>query len=425
MPLNRKRLLVTATVGLAAISIAVPSSAASQANPPHHLDRIDERARPLDGNFKEAGNSGAGGTIYIFDTGVNIKHEEFEGRAFAGPDFAESPGSSKYGSDKDCYGHGTPVAALAAGRTYGVARAAKIVSVKVAGCDGVMTNASLSQAVHWVTRNAPPRSVVNLSFASAVNLGSPVVEQDIKDSIKAGVTYVVGAGNNSSDACQASPARIDEVITVAATSDTSDARWSGSNFGLCVDLYAPGQNVTSASSLSDTGTLTASGTSFATPQVAGAVAVDMNKTLTPGAAQRRVRDRATPNVVTGEPSAKANRILRLGGVHTRMPQVKIPDPGSISMPMDISNEGDPGSAHLRVSFKIKHPSRGQLQVDLLTPNGRSFRLYSRNSSTGNDLNLIDVPVAAADVPPNGRWRLLVSDGSTGSAGEVTEWALAF
>ncbi|WP_165970582.1 S8 family serine peptidase [Actinomadura sp. 6K520] len=403
-----------------------------QDNAPNHLDRMDERARPLDGKYNVSYNPteppGSGQVIYVIDTGVRADHSLLAGRVIAGPDFANDPGSTWYGSDKDCYNHGTGVATLAVGDTYGVARGAKVVSLKVfADCDGLARSGDIYSAVEWVTRNGAPNSVVNMSLGGPVNAGAIVVENAIKKSMAAGFTYVVGAGNNNTDACGASPGRVPEAITVAA-SNANDQRWYNSNYGSCVDMYAVAENVTTASSGSAAATLTTSGTSFAAPQVAGATAHHASRGNLAVSNVPRVKFEATRNVLTGEPNVNANNLLHFGGYYANRTNVPVPDVGGAGSVITVTDRNDPGSAmttYLRVSLSIDHSKRGQLNVDLFAPNGRSWRLHSPSSDTGDDVVRVDVPVNAADVPPNGQWTLRVDDKKSGAAGTITGWSLQF
>ncbi len=402
---------------------------AVQENAPTHLDRIDERVFPRDGKFDVrtgfSATPGSGTTIYVIDSGIRTTHTAFAGRATNGPDFANA--STEPGFNVDCYGHGTSVAALAGANTYGVARGAKIVGLKVfRACEGRASKADIYEAVKWVTRNGEPKSVVNISIAAQVDKGAEVVEEAIRESIAAGHTYVIAAGNNSGDACLASPARVKEAITVAASSPTTDARYSQSNFGSCVDLYAPGQDITTASSLGDTAKLTASGTSFAAPQVAGAVAIEKPITSTPAKAATYIKYRATPQVITGEKNNNANFLLHVGGRYANTADVPVPDRGSASSTITVSGEADPGAAMktvARVSYTVKHKTRGQVQVDLVAPNGKSFRLHSFSADTGDDVAQFDKPLNVSTIPPNGNWTLRVTDGFTGTTGTILGWNL--
>ncbi|TDD28062.1 hypothetical protein E1218_08460 [Kribbella turkmenica] len=409
-------------------------TAVSQPNPPKHLDRINERVLPLDGAYYPDLNSpkkpGAGKTIYVIDSGINTAHVAFGGRASNAIDVANDPGDQWY--NKDCTGHGTAVAALAGGDTYGVARGASIVGIKVQrGCETVVSRFNLVAAVNWITNNAPPKSVVNISIAGPAfdggsDAGARVVEAAIRASVAAGHTYVVGAGNNDGNACDVSPARMPEVIAVAASSAATDVRWPSSNFGFCVNLYAPGENITTASNLSPTATLTGSGTSFAAPQVAGAVAFrSMSGAPNPGF---QVEFESTPNAVKDEPDVNAAQLLHVGGLYANPTDVPIKDKATVSSTIAVSGEGDPGAALgtvLRINAVIKHQARGQLQVDLVVPTGKKYRLHSMSNDTGDDLILKQIPVNASDIPPNGNWQLQIFDGVTGTTGTLIDWNIQF
>ncbi|WP_327268893.1 S8 family peptidase [Streptomyces sp. NBC_01218] len=246
----------------AAADLAPASSAAAPAlrapSSSWGLDRIDQRDLPLDNDFTVA-SSGAGVTAYILDTGIDYTHDEFGGRATFGFD---AMGDGRRGAD--CNGHGTHVAGTVAGRTYGVATKASLVSVRVLGCDSKGAYSGLVAGLDWVARNARQPAVLNGSlgggFSQAVN--------DAANSLSlAGVLPVIAAGNDNRDACQVSPASAGRVLAVAA-SDRYDGETGFSNYGACVDVYAPGQGIVSARI--GGGTVAADGTSMAAPHVAGA-----------------------------------------------------------------------------------------------------------------------------------------------------------
>lgn len=228
------------------------------------LDRIDQRRLPLDGVFTEKA-SGAGVTAYIIDTGIDLSHREFGGRAVSGFDAVDG------GSADDCHGHGTHVAGTVGGRTYGVANGVKLVAVRVLDCQGGGSVSGVLAGVDWVTAHhaAGAAAVANMSLGGVL---SPALEAAVRRSIADGVTYTVAAGNSGADACTSSPARVPEAITVGAA-DNTDHRPPWSNFGPCVDLFAPGVGITSAWDTSDAATSTISGTSMASPHVAGVAAL--------------------------------------------------------------------------------------------------------------------------------------------------------
>ncbi|HEV3365510.1 MAG TPA: S8 family peptidase [Acidimicrobiia bacterium] len=250
-------------------TVSVHGSQTIGPNGPWGLDRIDD-ATGLDENFTY-NNEGSGVTAYIIDTGIQYGHAEFEGRAVKGADFA--PGNK---SGADCDGHGTHVAGTVGGKTYGVAKKVKLVSVRVLDCKGSGTYSAIIAGIDWVTKNHGPKSVANMSLGGGA---SAAIDTAVTNSISAGVTYVVAAGNGNKagvaqNACNYSPAKVPTAITIGAT-DSTDTKSSWSNYGPCVDFFAPGVNVLSAgySKTSTTATAMMSGTSMASPHVAGVVAL--------------------------------------------------------------------------------------------------------------------------------------------------------
>lgn len=235
---------------------------ADQNNPPSWgLDRVDQPDRPLDGRYSPA----AMATIvhaYVIDSGIRVTHQDFGGRATWGVN------TTGDGNNTDCNGHGTHLAGTVGGQQYGVAKGVRLVAVKVLNCAGSATTAGVIAGIDWVTAVAVRPAVAVLSLGSAAN---PALDDAVRRSIASGVTYVVASGNNSANACNFSPARVPEAITVNA-SDPLDNRASFSNFGPCTDMFAPGVNITSAWANSDTGTNIIGGTSMAAAHVAGMAA---------------------------------------------------------------------------------------------------------------------------------------------------------
>lgn len=265
------------------------------------LDRIDQRNLPLNNSYTY-NVTGSGVTAYIIDTGIRISHNEFGGRASVGTD---TIGDGQNGND--CHGHGTHVAGTVGGSAYGVAKNVSLVAVRVLSCSGSGSTSGVIAGVDWVTANARKPAVANMSLGGS---RSTSLDTAVNNSINSGVTYAIAAGNSNRNACNYSPARVSAAITVGATTST-DARASYSNFGSCLDLFAPGSSITSAWNTSNTATNTISGTSMATPHVAGVAALYLQTNT--GASPATVRDAivngATPNVVGNAGRNSPNRLL--------------------------------------------------------------------------------------------------------------------
>ena len=265
------------------------------------LDRIDQRNRPLNGTYIYNW-TGSGVRAYIIDTGIRTAHTQFGGRATVSADFV---GDGRNG--QDCNGHGTHVAGTVGGSTYGVAKSVSLRAVRVLNCSGSGSTSGVIAGVNWVAANRQLPAVANMSLGGGA---SSALDTAVNNAINAGVTFAVAAGNSNANACNFSPARTAAAITVGATTST-DARASYSNFGSCVDIFAPGSSITSAWSTSNTATNTISGTSMASPHVAGAAALYLQ--ANPGASNATVRNalvnNATTNVLTGVGTGSPNRLL--------------------------------------------------------------------------------------------------------------------
>lgn len=237
---------------------------ATQVNPPWGLDRLDQRSNALNSTYVYT-KTGSGVRIHIVDTGIRSTHADFGGRVVAGyTAIADGNGTS------DCHGHGTHVAGTAAGSSYGVAKAATIVPVRVATCSGGVTASDVVAGLDWVLLNSTLPAVVNISLQFWG--GNSAVDAAVNNVVAGGISVVVAAGNHNADACNVSPARVPAAITVGATTSTS-ARASFSNYGKCLDLFAPGDNILSAGHTSNSASATMNGTSMASPHVAGIAAL--------------------------------------------------------------------------------------------------------------------------------------------------------
>jgi subtilisin family serine protease len=282
----------------------------TQTNPPSWgLDRIDQRNLPLNNAYTYP-NTASGVRAYIIDTGILTSHSTFGGRASSGFDAVDG------GSADDCNGHGTHVAGTVGGSQYGVAKGVALVAVRVLNCQGSGTNAQVIGGIDWVTQNAVRPAVANMSLGGGANSS---IDTAVTNSINSGVTYGIAAGNGNifgqrQNACNYSPARVPAAITVGATQN-NDAAASFSNYGTCVDILAPGVNITSSWYTSTSATNTISGTSMATPHVAGAAALYLasNTGATPATVRNALVANATPNVISNVGTGTPNLLLFVGG----------------------------------------------------------------------------------------------------------------
>ncbi len=275
---------------------------ATQSGATWGIDRIDQRNLPLSTTYTYNSTASAV-TAYVIDTGIKYTHSDFGGRATFGYDAVGTGGV-------DCNGHGTHVAGTVGGTAYGVAKAVKLVGVRVLNCAGSGTNAGVIAGVNWVTQNAKKPAVANMSLGGGV---STALDNAVASSISSGITYALAAGNSTANACNSSPSRVASAITVGATTST-DAKASYSNYGTCLDIFAPGSSIKSAWYTTNTATNTISGTSMASPHVAGAAALVLaaNPSFTPAQVRDNLVNTATPNKVTSPGTGSPNRLLYVG-----------------------------------------------------------------------------------------------------------------
>jgi serine protease len=281
---------------------SVMSIVATQPNATWGLDRIDQRDRPLSGTYTY-NTTAAGVDVYIIDTGIRQSHADFGGRASGDGYTAIADGNGT----NDCNGHGTHVSATVGGTTYGVAKSVTLHAVRVLGCSGSGSTSGVIAGIDWVTAHRTLPAVANMSLGGGA---STALDDAVRDSVASGVTYAIAAGNSNVDACGSSPARVSTALTVGS-STSSDARSSFSNYGTCVDLFAPGSSITSAWNTSDTATNTISGTSMASPHVAGVAALYLaaNPSASPSAVHAALVNNASVSKLSSVGSGSPNRLL--------------------------------------------------------------------------------------------------------------------
>ncbi|MGQ4712953.1 S8 family peptidase [Streptomyces anulatus] len=410
----------------------------TQPNPPSYgLDRIDQRNLPLDRSFTYPGDA-SNVTVYVVDSGVRTSHGDFGGRAGSGYDFIDNDSNAS-----DCHGHGTHVAGTAAGSSYGVAKGAKIVSVRVLNCQGTSgtTWDPVLRGIDWVTKNAKKPAVVNMSVGGGKTQS---INDAINNSIASGITWVVAAGNNNADSCQYSPSSTPAAITVGAT-NSSDARATGwnngqaSNYGTCLDIFAPGDKITSTSNAGDNANQSMSGTSMASPHTAGAAALLLaaDPSLTPAQVRDKLVAAATPDKISDARTGSPNRLLYTGTGGGEDPtdppgkkfesagQVQIRDNSAVESPITVTGVDGNAPADLSVGVDIRHTFRGDLKVELLTPDGGVAVLKNFNANDSADNVQGTFTVDASSKLANGVWKLRVTDNWVNDTGYINAWSLQF
>ncbi len=307
----------------------VSISGTQSPTPSWGLDRIDARTG-LNNSYTYA-NDGSGVTAYILDTGINPSHTDFAGRILQGVDFIDG------GAPDDCNGHGTHVAGTVGGTIYGVAKNVRLAAVRVLNCSGSGTTSGVIAGIDWVADHAAKPAVANMSLGGGF---SSSLNNAVNSAVASGVTFAVAAGNSNANACNSSPASAGSAITVGATT-SSDARASYSNYGSCLDIFAPGSSIRSAWIGGSSATNTISGTSMASPHVAGAAALYLAATpgATPAGVASALVTNATSGILGSIGTGSPNRLLYVGfiGGGGTQPPPPPPPPANVSFTVSCNN----------------------------------------------------------------------------------------
>lgn len=344
---------------------------ATQSYAPWGLDRIDQKPLPLSGTYTYPDNGGGGVHAYVIDSGIRTSHSEFYGRIGTG----YSVINDGYGQN-DCHGHGTHVAGIIGGQTWGVAKRVTLHPIRVFDCAGQGANSSLIQAIEWIAANRVFPAVANLSLAGGA---SSALDLAVDNLSNAGVLPVVAAGNSNADACSFSPARAAKALTVAAA-DRQDQRAGFSNYGNCVKVYAPGVDITSASISSDSGAALMSGTSMAAPHVTGVAAhyLQVRPAAPPSEVRAAISNNASENVVSYIPSG-TNKYINTSFLMLTPRQITIR--GGVSSDRFLLSTTPDG---MLVDLYNKDDDSGRQQWYIeLSPDNTSYNIILREGVTGD------------------------------------------
>lgn len=356
------------------------------------LDRIDQRNLPLNNSYSYLTNS-SNVSAYVIDTGILASHSQFGGRVQQG----YSVINDGYGTS-DCAGHGTHVAGTIGGSTYGVAKGVKLYPVRVLGCDGYGSTSGIVAGMDWVANTHRGPSVVNMSLGGGA---STATDQAVTRLRNSGVVVVVAAGNENQNACNVSPARANGAITVGST-QSNDYRSSFSNWGTCVNIFAPGSNITSSWNTGSSAVNTISGTSMATPHVAGAAALYLanNPNATPAQVEQALYSTATPSKVINAGTGSTNRMLYTAFSDTGEGTPDNPDPTQ-GTTVTGSLQGTGYYADHPYPYQYV-PNNGTIKATLQGPSNADFELhlYRWNGSAWQIVAKSETPTSSESINYN-------------------------
>jgi serine protease len=333
---------------------------ATQSSAPWGLDRLDQNSLPLNSTYSYP-HTAENVSVYIIDTGILLSHQALKSQSVSGYDAVDG------GDALDCNGHGSHVAGTVGSAAYGVAKGAKLVAVRVLDCGGSGTISNVVAGIEWVTSHHQKPAVANMSLGIR---GSQAIDDAVAASVKAGVTYVVAAGNESDNACNYSPAKVPTAITVGAT-NSSDARASFSNYGLCVSLFAPGQDILSAWSTSSSATNTISGTSMASPHVAGIAALYLaeHPAATPAQVKAALVAGALNNKISSVGSGSANLLANISFLTPTAPAPPAPVPTEVILKNKVQVKSLKASKGDETYFRVEPAKSGTVTVSISSGSG--------------------------------------------------------